>query len=106
MLGEHKNLHICGCPPERLLTQFLERLPIRTINLDDRTDVARHDKIMALVQHMLDLHKKLAAATIPADKELIQRQVEATDQQIDELVYELYGLTPEEVEIVEEAISQ
>jgi hypothetical protein len=41
------------------------------------------------------------AAAIPADKELYRRQIEATDRQIDGLVYELYGLTEEEVGIVE-----
>ena len=34
---------------------------------------------------------------------LCQRQVKATDQEIDALVYELYGLTGEEIAIVEEA---
>lgn len=34
---------------------------------------------------------------------MFQRQIEATDRQIDNLVYELYGLTLEEREIVEEA---
>ena len=37
----------------------------------------------------------------PADKELYQRQIEATDRQIDALVYELYGLTEGEIEVVE-----
>jgi hypothetical protein len=50
---------------------------------------------------MLALHKKLGAATIPADKELYQRQIEATDRQIDALVYELYELTEEEIGVVE-----
>ncbi len=36
-----------------------------------------------------------------ADKELYQRQIEATDEQIDALVYELYGLTEEGVNVVE-----
>jgi len=36
-------------------------------------------------------------------KLLIQRQIDATDKQIDQLVYELYGLTDEEIRIVEEA---
>ena len=52
---------------------------------------------------MLALHEKLAAASIPADKELYQRQIKATDHQIDALVYELYELTQEEIEIVEDA---
>ncbi len=43
---------------------------------------------------MLGLHKKLAAATIPADKELYQRQIEATDRQIDALVYVIGGKMP------------
>ncbi len=32
-----------------------------------------------------------------------QRQIDATDRRIDQLVYELYGLTDEEIAIVEEA---
>jgi hypothetical protein len=40
---------------------------------------------------------------VPADNELYQRQIEATDAEIDALVYELYGLTEEEIAIVEEA---
>jgi len=35
---------------------------------------------------------------------LIQRQIDATDKQIDQLVYELYGLTDEEIKIVEEVL--
>ena len=85
----------------RYFSQFLGRLPIRTINFDDAEDVARHHKMVALVERMLDLHKKLHAATIPADKKLYQRQIEATDREIDRLVYELYGLTEEEIAIVE-----
>lgn len=34
-------------------------------------------------------------------KALQKRDIEATDQQIDALVYELYGLTEEEIAIVE-----
>ena len=44
---------------------------------------------------------KHAVAAVPADKELYQRQIEATDRQIDALAYELYGLTEEEIGIVE-----
>jgi len=87
----------------RFWTQFIEQLPIRTIDFSDPADVARHDQMVALVERMLDLHKKLAAAAIPADKELYKRQIEATDRQIDALVYELYGLTKDEIAIVEGA---
>jgi len=81
--------------------QYVGRMPIRAIDFDDPEDLARHDKMVALVERMLDLHKKLGAASIPADKELYERQIETTDQEIDALVYRLYGLTEEEITVVE-----
>jgi DNA-binding protein H-NS len=57
--------------------------------------------MVELVEQMLSLHKKLPAAKTEQEKTVIQRQIEATDKQIDELVYELYGLTAEEIKIVE-----
>jgi hypothetical protein len=53
---------------------------------------------------MIELNKQLAAAKIAHDKTVIDRQITATDHQIDQLVYELYGLTDEEVKIIEGAI--
>ncbi len=41
----------------------------------------------------------------PQEKESLQRQTDATDQQIDHLVYDLYGLTADEIKIVEESTS-
>ena len=52
---------------------------------------------------MLSLDKELASAKSERDKTVIQRQIGATDRQIDRLVYELYELTDEEIAIVEEA---
>ncbi|MBP6964643.1 MAG: N-6 DNA methylase [Armatimonadetes bacterium] len=83
------------------LTEYVSRLPIRAINFDDPDDKARHDRMVELVDRMLDLHKRLDAATLPNDKTQIQRQIAATDREIDRLVYELYGLTDEEIKIVE-----
>jgi len=57
--------------------------------------------MVALVTQMLDLNKRLQDAKLEHEKTLLQRQVEATDAAIDALVYELYGLTEEEIAIVE-----
>ena len=86
----------------RYFTQFIERLPIRTIDFQDSLDVTRHDKMVDLVTHILELNIKLAAVSIPADKTLYQRQIDATDAQINMLVYELYDFTEDEINIVEE----
>jgi len=60
-------------------------------------------RLTGLVEQMLALHKQLGAAKTDHEKSLLQRQIDATDHKIDELVYELYGLTTKEIQIVEEA---
>ena len=81
--------------------RFIAQLPIHTINFSDPTDKARHDQMVKLVEQMLSLHRQLAASKTPDEKTRIQRQIDATDQQIDHLAYELYGLTEKEIQIVE-----
>lgn len=57
--------------------------------------------MVALVEQMLDLRKRLAAAQDAGERERLGRLIDATDRQIDALVYELYGLTEEEIAIIE-----
>jgi hypothetical protein len=76
-------------------------LPIRPIDFSAPADKARHDKVVALVDQMLLLNKQLPSAKTDHEKTALQRQIDATDKQIDKLVYELYGLTEEEIRIVE-----
>ena len=51
----------------------------------------------------LDLNKKLEGVKSPHDKTRLTRDIDATDRQIDALVYDLYNLSPAEIKIVEEA---
>jgi hypothetical protein len=50
---------------------------------------------------MLGVHKQLATAKSAAQKAIVQRQIDATDAEIDRLVYDLYGLSAEEIALVE-----
>jgi DNA-binding protein H-NS len=76
-------------------------LPIRIVNFSDKSEKAAHDRIVSLVEQMLELHKQLATARTPQEKTALERQINATDSQIDRLVYDLYGLTEEDIKIVE-----
>ena len=76
-------------------------LPIRTIDHSNPVDIARHDLMVSLVDSMLSLNKQLHEARTPHEQTALQRQIEATDEQIDAQVYVLYGLTEEEIKIVE-----
>ncbi|GAB6285234.1 MAG: hypothetical protein STSR0009_14350 [Methanoregula sp.] len=76
-------------------------MPIRTINYSDPLDKGRHDRMVSLVTQMHDLNKKVQDARLEQEKTQLSRQIEATDAAIDKLMYELYGLTEEEIRIVE-----
>ena len=75
--------------------QYIETVPI------PQPDKAAHDRMVKLVEQMLALHQQLAAARAPQDRTVLERQITATDDEIDQLVYQLYGLTDAEIKIVE-----
>ena len=78
----------------------LRQLPIRTIDFGNPADVKAYAKMIALVDTMLDLHKQLPNLT--GEKlRIVESQIERTDREIDKLVYRLYGLSDDEVRIVE-----
>jgi hypothetical protein len=82
--------------------QYFGALPIRNIDFSSPADKSRYDQIVQMVEQMLPLHQRLsAAARTPQERTALERQITATDTQIDHLVYDLYGLTEEEIKIVE-----
>jgi hypothetical protein len=83
--------------------QYLEPLPVRPIDMTSKEERAKHDRITELVEQMLKCCNRLGAVKTAHERTALQRQIEATDREIDRLVYELYGLTEKEIRIVEEA---
>ena len=79
----------------------LSDFPICTLDLSNLADKAKHDKMVSLVDYMLAAQKKIREARTDTDKEMYRRQAERIDGQIDGLVYELYGLSNEEIKVVE-----
>jgi len=86
--------------------QFIERLPMRCIDFENPAEKKMHDDLVALVDRMLELNKRLAPIrnTSCNERDEIQREIERTDHKIDNLVYDLYGLDEEERKIVEEGV--
>jgi hypothetical protein len=76
------------------------------INFTNPSEKAQHDKLVALVENMLELQKKYHETRMEQDKELYERQMKIVDAQIDRLVYKLYDLTTEEIAIVEESVEK
>jgi len=81
--------------------QYIEQLPMRTIDFSNREEKARHDEMVALVERMLELNKKKHSGKLaPSELDRLEREIAATDAQIDNLVYDLYGITAEERKII------
>jgi hypothetical protein len=50
---------------------------------------------------MIELHKKKNSLPPSAEREKIEREIAVTDEEIDDIVFGLYGITEEEMKIVE-----
>ena len=79
---------------------YIYDMPIRVIDIDNPDDVRMHDAMVDLVDTVLDLHAQLPNLTA-AQRAVADMRIEATDREIDALVYRLYGLSDDEVRIVE-----
>jgi len=89
---------------QKILIKDCRRLPIYNINLSNPNHKSRHDKMVKLVRNMLENTKKIMDIKSSNEKQILQRQIDATDQQIDEIVYTLYGLNKKEIAIIEESL--
>ncbi len=77
---------------------FFKDFPIRRIDEKNPGEVEIRNRIVALVEKILALN---AASHSGHDKTLAEREIAAADAEIDRLVYTLYGLTDDEIRIVE-----
>jgi hypothetical protein len=81
--------------------RFIRSLPIPTLDLKKPSERAHQARLVKQVEKMMSLTPKLHAARSDRDRATLQNAITATDREIDALVYELYGLTPEEIALVE-----
>jgi len=77
------------------------QLPFPRLNLSNQSDKKKHDEVVQLVDRMLKLKKKEQANLAIVSRTVYHRQIVAIDAEIDRLIYELYGLTAEEIAIIE-----
>lgn len=78
--------------------QYMSQLPVKNITLTNKVIV---QNIVSLVSQVSSYHDTLITIKNAQEKTALQRQIDAVDRQIDNLVYQLYGLTEEEIKIVE-----
>jgi len=82
----------------KMLLQDLRELPIPIISSNNKS---LHDEIVQLAETMLQLNKEKQQATTPDKLDQLKTRIQYTDDKINKLVYQLYGLSEEEIGIVE-----
>ena len=87
--------------PKIVLTQS-RSLPFRAIDFANSSEVVLHNQLSGLVQQFIDLNQQ--AIALGEDDSSLTEEIEKLDSNIDVLVYELYGLTDQEIDIVQNYI--
>ncbi|MHB2036717.1 MAG: TaqI-like C-terminal specificity domain-containing protein [Nitrososphaerales archaeon] len=82
---------------------YLEAIPIRKIDFSNDIDKKHYKEIIQFVDTILELKEREYATRLPDRKQQIQRSEEAILEQINNSVYELYGLTANERKLVSES---
>ena len=87
-------------------TGFLNELPIKPVDFSNSYEKQAHDRIVKLVDNLLNLNKQMQTTKLEFQRQQIQSTIDHSEKKIDELVYELYGLSEEEIEIIEKKYSK
>lgn len=82
--------------------RFIRKAPVHMIDFSVLSDKNRHDQLVILVEQISTLYKRLKEIRMPRDKTMLQQQIDITNQHIDKLVYDLYSLTQDEINLVEQ----
>ncbi len=99
----HKNKYLDSSKNlfQKILIQNCKRFPIKIIDKKNKAEKSLHDEIAKLVDQLLKLNVEKAESKLQTKTSLIVSKIEYFENRINEIVYQLYELTPEEIKIVE-----
>jgi type I restriction-modification system DNA methylase subunit len=86
--------------------RFIEQIPIRTISLSNQNDIEFQNQLVKCVEQMFKLTQQLSNSKSESTSMAIKRQVNATESEMNNIIYKLYELTEEEIRIVEDATAR
>lgn len=93
-LDQSKNLF------QKILIQNCKQFPIPTIDMTDQQQKAKHDKIVKQVENIETIQQSLKTSKNQNQIEQLQNRLEAEENLLDQMVYELYSLTQIEIKAI------
>jgi len=79
----------------------IDELIYYKVDLSNKFERKQHDEIVSNVDLLLQLNERRKTATVPNQITQIESRIEYSEDRINEAIYELYGLTKEEVGVIE-----
>jgi hypothetical protein len=79
----------------------LDLFPLPNLDLNNETDKNYHDKLVKIVEQLLISRKKAANSKSDTDKNYYKRKYFGLIRILNRIVYQIYALTPLEIELVE-----
>jgi len=77
----------------------IDKAPLIRIPIINKED----ERVIKNVDLLIELNKKLKNINLESEKDIIKKQIKALEKQIDDIVYDLYGLNNEEKEVIEKS---
>ena len=78
------------------------RIPMPVIDLSNPSHKEVHDKIVVLVDNIIELNKKVNTEKNPNSLNMINRQISACEKQLDNFIFSIYNLNDDEKRIINE----
>ena len=77
---------------------YLNKISFPKISIEDQ------ENIIGLVKRILNLHKDLKTTNVPTLKSTIETQIITFESELNNIIYELYDLSDDEIAIIESEV--
>lgn len=85
----------------RLTPDYINPYPIKIIDKGKREDIQNQNEIIKLIDQLLKLNEEKINTKLQTKINQLESKIDYCKSRINEIVYQLYGLTKEEIKIVE-----
>ncbi len=89
----------------QLIWDYFKRFPVRLVDESDEYGKAIRSEIIRHVESLLQLNKEKQSAKLESQIEQLQSRIDFHEDKINQAVYQLYGLTEDEIKIVEDSVN-
>lgn len=82
--------------------QFIENLPFKNIDFQNESETLHHNTIVSNVRSLIGIKDQISNSRFPRQRQRLERQAKIINNQINNHVEALYGITDQDMNIIKE----